>query len=65
MILPENKRSEIKYLIQDAIRYINCPGMEEGAIWRLIDASGILSEFFPDAIGVKQHTGKGNKLNKP
>lgn len=36
----------------------------ESCIWRLVDAAGILSKRFPNAIGVKNSTNRGYKITK-
>lgn len=37
-------------------------GRSEHATWRLADALGMLSELWPDAIGVKYPTGMGYRI---
>ncbi len=36
----------------------------ESSIWRLVDAAGIISKYYPNAIGVKQKTNRGYQIIK-
>ena len=48
-------------LVADALQLIE-QGATHRAIWRLIDAAGLLAFAAPDVIGVKESTGRGVRL---
>ena len=52
---------EARALIHQAVGRIN-EGDSEAAVWRLVDAVGLLSEFFPYSIGVDCPTGRGYQI---
>jgi len=58
--MDEPDRWEVHNLILVANSSLNDD--EEMAVWRLVDAVGILSTYYPEAIGVAMPTGRGFKI---
>lgn len=56
-----NYQGDIQHLVRQSLELIGTEG-EEGAVWRLADALGILSEHYPQAIGKECPTGRGYQI---
>ena len=52
----------IRHLVDQAIAELTPGNLDtERAVWRLIDAAGLLAAHYPDAVGVAQSTGRNTE----
>ena len=53
----------IRHLVAGALAELYAGNLDtERAMWRLVDAAGMLSLHFPDAVGVSESTGRGYRI---
>ncbi|MFA4972127.1 MAG: hypothetical protein WC683_05910 [bacterium] len=51
----------VRQLLQAAVDSIDV-GDTESAVWRTVDAAGLLAKHYPDAVGVAERTGRGYQI---
>ena len=55
--------SPIRHLVEAALAELYAGNLDtERAMWRLVDAAGMLSEHYPEAVGVGEITGRGYRI---
>jgi hypothetical protein len=60
-ITVRSTKALVRHLLTDALEYLEV-GSGEAAIWRLIDAAGLLGQLSPQALGIYEATGMGFQL---
>jgi len=51
----------VRYLLTEALVHLEV-GMGEAAIWRIVDAAGLLGELSQTALGIHDSTGMGFRV---